>query len=921
MQLVAAGTSTAGYVTIAAIMGLENVLDQVEDFAVDWGRERGRDPALYYLRVVGEPGPSGVWGWRFGGHHISLNVIVVESVVRSTTPCFLARAILLDRAPSDIIGGNRSRIAHGDEMILLPDIWRGHFTEERLHDRVYTMSRTAEQASGLDSADHRRLALTDEPKGLPATALDTGQREILHSLLGAYRGRVWARRARHAPSRATTFEGRCPAARVCASLRLVLRGHNAGHGAALQADQRADLAGARNYCAPHATCGYSWIRPSSGLRGMGRVDLAPSAGMGDSVAVNAPDVSASLRSWMSAVSEITRAVNAAEPLDTLLGRVAEQACVLIGFEYCAVMLADADGEQLVVAGWSGLTSDYVAMVSDSGSLVVDPPGPEQDTPAARAYREGRTVTVPDVRGTRRYGRLRALAAAQGYRALLAAPLRTCAERAGVVVGYSVAAREFGSTERELVELLADQAALALETARLRSGQQTVIAELSRANKELRRRRAMLEWAEQQHRGLMELVLAEVGLAGIVASLADSLGASVTVEDAEGRLLARAPERGYRPPPDAVARRRRTTRTALEAQARSYEVIRVPARMAGRPGAAAVGHPARPGPAAWVAPVVLGGELAGRLWVVDPPSTPEPIERRVIERFALVVGLELLKLRHVADVETRLSGDLVGDLLRSDGPDHLPGVVERAAALGHDLHRRHIIAVLATDPPSGVTRWMELVRAVLEPDVRVLVGRHDDVWVMLLPADPDPTPLLRRVLSHLEQAAGERATITLVAGPAAGSPGEYSAAYRVAAGAACLRQASRRSGFVDVRNLGLSALLLETGTPEALQRFAGRMLGAVEAHDDRRGGDLVATLRLWLSVGCSASKAAVALVVHPNTISYRLARIEQLTGRSLRQPETRLELQLALTVRDVVQLGQPAPSAKQITGGRPSRLDL
>ncbi len=227
MQLVAAGTSTAGYVTVAAIMGLENVLDHVEQFAVDWGRERGRDPGLYYLRVFGEPGPTGVWGWRFGGHHVSLNMLVIDGAVRSSTPCFLgadpassplvgggvqrplgrvedlardlvrslspeaaARAVLLDRAPSDIVGGNRTRIAHGDEMILLPDIWRGHFTEQRLHDRITAMSRKAEEASGLDAADHRLLALTDEPKGIPATALDAGQREILRGLLAAYRGRV-----------------------------------------------------------------------------------------------------------------------------------------------------------------------------------------------------------------------------------------------------------------------------------------------------------------------------------------------------------------------------------------------------------------------------------------------------------------------------------------------------------------------------------------------------------------------------------------------------------------------------------------------------------------------------------------------------------------------------------------------------------
>jgi DNA-binding PucR family transcriptional regulator len=173
-----------------------------------------------------------------------------------------------------------------------------------------------------------------------------------------------------------------------------------------------------------------------------------------------------------------------------------------------------------------------------------------------------------------------------------------------------------------------------------------------------------------------------------------------------------------------------------------------------------------------------------------------------------------------------------------------------------------------------------------------------------------------VLGHLEQAAGERATFTLVAGPTAGSPVDYSAAYRVAAGAARLRRAQRPGGFVDVRNIGLSALLLETGTPEALQRFADRMLDPVVAHDDRRGGDLVATLRLWLNAGCSTPEAAAALVVHPNTIGYRLARIEQLTGRSLRQPETRLELQLALTVRDVVRWGEPPSGATHDRSSRP-----
>jgi hypothetical protein len=226
-RLVATGLSAAGYVTVATIIGLENVLDHTEGWRVDWGRERGRDPGLYYLRVFGEPGGVAPWGWRFGGHHISLNNLVVGGVVRSTTPCFLgadpavsrllgpaplrplggpedlardlvrsldpgraAQATLLDRAPADIVGGNRPRLAEGDQMMYLRELWRRPFTDPALAESINGMDAGNAASSGYDAGDHRRVALTAVPKGLPARELDAGQRDLLRALLGTYLGRV-----------------------------------------------------------------------------------------------------------------------------------------------------------------------------------------------------------------------------------------------------------------------------------------------------------------------------------------------------------------------------------------------------------------------------------------------------------------------------------------------------------------------------------------------------------------------------------------------------------------------------------------------------------------------------------------------------------------------------------------------------------
>jgi Protein of unknown function (DUF3500) len=226
-QLVATGLSTAGYVTVATIIGLDNVLDHAEGWSMDFGRERGRDPGMYYLRVFGDPDGPGPWGWRFGGHHVSLNNLVARGAVRAVTPCFLGadpavspllgpeplrplggaedlarelvrsldpgqagRAILLNRAPADIVGGNRPRLADGDQMMYLREVWREPFTDPALAELTAAVDAENERASGYDAADYRRLALTCAPKGLPAAGLGAAQRELLRALLATYLGRV-----------------------------------------------------------------------------------------------------------------------------------------------------------------------------------------------------------------------------------------------------------------------------------------------------------------------------------------------------------------------------------------------------------------------------------------------------------------------------------------------------------------------------------------------------------------------------------------------------------------------------------------------------------------------------------------------------------------------------------------------------------
>jgi hypothetical protein len=386
---------------------------------------------------------------------------------------------------------------------------------------------------------------------------------------------------------------------------------------------------------------------------------------------------------------------------------------------------------------------------------------------------------------------------------------------------------------------------------------------------------------------MQLLLDEAGLSRLAESLSEALLASITIEDVDDAVLAVAPTGTATPAPSARDRKRPAVRAALRALRERYEVMLIEPDGATRAPA-------------WVAPVVIGGQLVGRLWGTEAAAPPDAAERRMIERFALVVAVELLKRRYRIDTENRLAGDLVDELLRST-PAHLsPSTLERAAALGHDLARTQVLAVVTAD--TDVRRLADAVRSGPFRSPRPLVGAHEGALVVIVPAEPDPIPVLSAVHERIVAVAGTSRVVTVL-GPPVTDTG-FGAAFSVAAGAARLCPAEGTGRVLDLRELGLAAHLLRVGTAAELRSFVDALVGPLEEHDDRRRASLCTTLRAWLAAGCSIPAAAKALTLHPNTVTYRLGRAEQLLGRDLRTMATRMELQLAFTVRDIERAAAP-----------------
>jgi DNA-binding PucR family transcriptional regulator len=110
----------------------------------------------------------------------------------------------------------------------------------------------------------------------------------------------------------------------------------------------------------------------------------------------------------------------------------------------------------------------------------------------------------------------------------------------------------------------------------------------------------------------------------------------------------------------------------------------------------------------------------------------------------------------------------------------------------------------------------------------------------------------------------------------------------------LARFKRWAQVVAVPELGLTGLLAAV-TDERLVDYSRRHLGPLMEHDHLRKGQLVATLRAYLETG-EQQEAAKRLRVHPNTLRYRLDRIREISGLDLEDPETRLNLAVALRVQ-------------------------
>ncbi|MFB8077520.1 MULTISPECIES: PucR family transcriptional regulator [unclassified Streptomyces] len=266
-----------------------------------------------------------------------------------------------------------------------------------------------------------------------------------------------------------------------------------------------------------------------------------------------------------------------------------------------------------------------------------------------------------------------------------------------------------------------------------------------------------------------------------------------------------------------------------------------------------------------------------------------------ERYAVHSAIALLTLttersRSLQAAEQRL-GAAVLKMMLAGQPDHARAVAGDVYGGLLDAPFRLLVAESAGGDPAGEPALQVLAEALESAAARageaVLTVPESEQRLVVLAGDAGA--VVAACEGYAERDA-EDAGLTIGLSAPAG-PITAATAYKQAEQALSV---ARRRGKALVEHEDLAAgSVLPLLADDAVRAFADGMLRALRDHDATGRGDLVASLRAWLSRHGQWDAAAADLGVHRHTLRYRMRRVEEILGRSLDDPDVRMELWLAL----------------------------
>jgi GAF domain-containing protein len=578
---------------------------------------------------------------------------------------------------------------------------------------------------------------------------------------------------------------------------------------------------------------------------------------------------------------LTSELDLAEIVRQVLVRAIE---VIPAADAGTLYLADSETGRLVV-------SDSVGFGPSIFNLSLEP----GEAAAGRVFVAGRGSIYPDPEavqealGNAKPEACREFrkASLRAPKAAMAAPLIFKGARLGaLVVDALLGEAAFTPTDLAMLEDFAQIAAIAIVNAQLYGSEHTKRVRLEVLNDEITRQRDDLNKRLSALDSMSEIARQELGLPALANRLADLTSSRAYILDGLARVRSAEPNQAGEHLKELLRSERCLALLRRVAQDHHRHTASVS------------------GVQLTISPIVSGPDLLGYVLLEAAAPASTNVNEALADMAALIASTVFVRERALEEGLVRRRADLLTRLIDGDAP--------RSASSFKALPPPLRLAVgkirtseSGQDQGRASGNILREVRSIAEQVLRTsatatvaaIYGESVVLAWSLAQRESrfNATEKIEAIASLVESSTGLRVRFAVT--EAVSDPQLIPQCYQEARLSAEIRP-WRGSAVIDAAGLGAYRFIIGASSSRHVQDFSRRTLGKAIEHDAKRNGELIGTLRTYFEHRSSVSLAAQALGVHVHTIQYRLSRLEELTGLSLRNAEERLTLELALRILDL-----------------------
>ncbi|MEK6439401.1 helix-turn-helix domain-containing protein [Pseudonocardia sp. T1-2H] len=425
-----------------------------------------------------------------------------------------------------------------------------------------------------------------------------------------------------------------------------------------------------------------------------------------------------------------------------------------------------------------------------------------------------------------------------------------------------------------------------------------------ATKVLAQATHVLQYSDQVHRSLGEILARGAGVASLAYGMSRMGEAPVMVLDVDGGQLAyESTATGTKPPgaPVVASLVRHLERLVAGEVAAVVAVLDT----VDAEGAAVVPI---------IAPVTFGGDVSGLAAVLEPAGADPHgrAQRRIVaEEGAVLIGSEMLRIRSMDEAEERTRGDFIVELVHGRFADGQQ-LQARARHHGFGVDGSYVVYVAEPDPPvsddpRAVRRFNAAARAVehftVDAPLPTLATQIGGNLVVVRPvADPNDMADVRELAGRIRRVFRERlrADARVAFGRVGTGAGGTASSYREARTALAL---GRRidvppvSGYDELR---IFVALRDLADSENGRSFAREVLAPLRRADGT-ARSLESVAFAYIAESGNLNAAARRLGLHRNTTLYKLDRVSRVLGMDIRSADTQFMVWLAHHIDTLAQV--------------------